>query len=183
MTSEFFDELKGLLVQPVAAFQGLKEKPIVAALGFFAVILLIFSVLSSIVDLNFTNPVGLVIGIIVGYIFLFVITFIGAAILHLFVYLVGGRAGIEQTIKAVLYAFTPYGLIGWIPFVGLLGMLWSFVLTILGIRELHDLSTGKAALAVILPFIIFLVLLMIVGVALFSYLTISPSSVTTLPLN
>ena len=90
--SEFFDELKGLLLQPVAAFQELKEKPIIAVLGFFAVILLIFSVLSSIVDLNFANPLGLVVGIIVGYIFLFVIIFINAAILHLFVYLVGGRA-------------------------------------------------------------------------------------------
>jgi len=56
--SEFFDELKGLLLQPVAAFQELKEKPIIAVLGFFAVILLIFSVLSSIVDLNFANPLG-----------------------------------------------------------------------------------------------------------------------------
>lgn len=183
MTSEFFDQLKGLLVQPVAAFQELKGKPIIAALGFFAVILLIFSVLSSIVDLNFANPLGLVIGIIVGYIFLFVITFIGAAILHLFVYIVGGRAGVEQTIKAVLYAFTPYGLIGWIPYIGLLGMLWSFILTILGIRELHDLSTGKAVLAVILPFIILLVLGMILGIALLSYLTLDPTSVTTLPLN
>ena len=112
MSSEFFDELKDLLLKPVDAFQDLKEKPIVAALGFFAVILLIFSVLSSVVGLNFANPLGLVIGIISVYVFLFVIIFIGAAILHLFVYLVGGRGGVEQTIKAVLYAFTPSGLIG-----------------------------------------------------------------------
>ena len=56
--SEFFDELKGLLVQPVAAFQEIKEKPIIAALGFFAMVLLMFSVLSSIVDLNSANPIG-----------------------------------------------------------------------------------------------------------------------------
>ena len=85
----------------------------------------------------------------------------------------------EQTIKAVLYAFTPSGLIGWIPFFGLLGWVWSIILTILGVRELHDLSTGKAVIAVILP----VILLVILGVALLSYLTIDPTSVTTIPLN
>jgi len=183
MSSEFFDELKGLLVQPVAAFQEIKEKPIIAALGFFAMVLLIFSVLSTIVDLNFTNPIGLVVGIIVGYIFLFVIIFINAAILHLFVYLVGGRGGVEQTIKAVLYVHSHLTACGWIPFVGLLGMLWSIILTIFGIRELHDLSTGKAVIAVILPVILLIILVMVLGVALFSYLTIDPASVTTIPLN
>lgn len=187
MSSEFFDELKDLLVQPVAAFQKLKEKPIIAALGFFAMVLLIFSVLSSIVDLSLSNPVRLIIEIIVGYISLFVVILLCTVILHLFVYLVGGRAGGEQTIKVALYAFTPFGLIGWIPFVGLLGMLWSLILTVLGVREFHDLSTGRAVIAVILPFILLfillLVLVMVLGFAAFSYFTADPTSMVPIPLN
>jgi len=48
----------------------------------------------------------------------FIFIFIGAAWLHLFVYLLGGRKGYLQTLKSVTFGSTPAMLFGWIPFIG-----------------------------------------------------------------
>ena len=66
-------------------------------------------------------------------------------------YLVGGRKGIEQTIKTLMYAMTPQYLFVWIPVVNLI---WALIVGIIGIRQLHELSTGKAVLAVITAIVV-----------------------------
>ncbi|MDD5187005.1 MAG: YIP1 family protein [Methanoregula sp.] len=77
-----------------------------------------------------------------------ILTLFLAAWIHLWVYIFGGRKGIMQTFKAILYGDTPFLLLGWIPLIGNLFALWSLVLGILGICELQELSIGKAILAV-----------------------------------
>jgi len=67
------------------------------------------------------------------------------------VYLVGGRKGIEQTIKTLMYAMMPQYLFVWIPVVNLI---WALIVGIIGVRQLHELSTERAVLAVILAIII-----------------------------
>ena len=52
--------------------------------------------------------------------------------------------------KAVLYSATPTVLLGWIPLISFIAVLWSLVLRIIGIRELHEITTGRAVLALIL---------------------------------
>jgi hypothetical protein len=84
--------------------------------------------------------------------------FIGGAILHIFVYIVGGRRGITQTIKACMYGSTPSLLFGWLPVINFIAMIWSLVALIIGIRQLHELTTGKAILVVILPIILIIAL-------------------------
>jgi hypothetical protein len=79
------------------------------------------------------------------------------------VYLFGGRRGIWQTLKAVMYGNTPYLLFGWIPLVGFLFTLWSLVLGIFGIQELQEISSLKAILAIALAVMIPLMLLLILG--------------------
>jgi hypothetical protein len=104
-------------------------------------------------------------------------TLVFAAWLHLWVYVVGGRKGIMLTVNTVIYGSTPLLLLGWIPFLGIIFTLWSLVLGVLGIRELQEISTGKAifavAIAVIIP--LFIVIL------LAAYLLVSYVTVTALP--
>ena len=70
-----------------------------------------------------------------------------------------------ETEKAVIYGTTPFFLLGWIPVIGMIiGGIWAIILTIIGLRELHQITTGKALLAYVLALvIIFVILLLIVG--------------------
>lgn len=178
--------MKGFLLHPVEAFrQSRNDKPVVV-FTYFGALLLFNAILSILFDAvgfesmqmfsgmmgGFTNPVrGFFISHASGYILTlilaawiifmaivvgFIFTFIFAAWLHLWVSLFGGRKGIMQTFKTIMYGNTPHLLLGWIPFIGIIFILWSLVLGIFGIRELQEISTVKAiliiAIAVIIPF-------------------------------
>jgi len=91
---------------------------------------------------------------------------VGSGWMHIWVYLCGGRKGAGQTIKAMAYGSTPSLLLGWIPFIGFIFGIWSMIVSIIGIRQLHEISTGKAVLAyllgaIIIPLIILLIILLI----------------------
>jgi len=111
-----------------------------------------------------------------------VLTLLFAAWLHLWVYLLGGRKGIMQTFKAIIYAHTPRLLLGWIPVIGFIFMLWSLVLGVLGIRELQEISTGKAILAVVIAIIIPVVIIIVLA-AYFMIAYTTMSGVPTPPAN
>ena len=168
----FGEKVKGFLVSPVSTFQEVKEEDLGSAVKYFIVLALVFSILwaiifaaigSTITSFMPTNmlPFGAAMGL-VGAVVLFITLivglivglFIGGAILHIFVYIVGGRKGYAQTVKAIAYGETPALLLGWIPLIGPVFSIWALILGILGIRELHEISTGRAVLAVLLPAII-----------------------------
>jgi hypothetical protein len=98
--------------------------------------------------------------------------FIGSAIIHLCLMIVrGNNNGYKTTFRAISYSYSGY-LFGIIPFIGfLIGNIYVFILTIIGVREGHKISTGKAVLAVLLPaivifgliFIAILVVMMFIG--------------------
>jgi hypothetical protein len=81
--------------------------------------------------------------------------FLGSAVIHLCLMIVGGNNnGYKTTFRAISYSYSGY-LFGIIPFIGLLiGNIYTFILTIIGVREGHGISTGKAILAVLLPAIV-----------------------------
>ncbi len=171
------DKAVGILFHPEETFRQLRDEPVGDAFVVYGILLVIYAVLSSLIawggillffSLNpFANRFGhfpavsfplLVIGTIVLFLVGLVI---GGAILHLFVSLVGGRKGLEQTLKAVMYSSTPIFVLGWIPIVGLLAALYALFLEILAVRELHQISTGRAVLAVLLPLLIFIILVVL----------------------
>ncbi|MBP2146260.1 hypothetical protein J2129_001714 [Methanofollis sp. W23] len=95
-----------------------------------------------------------------------------ALLVHILVALLVGGNGIEATVRALAYASTPSMLFGWIPVLGPLATLWTVVLAVVGIRECHETTTGRAAVAVFLPvvvlfglFIVFVVMIAAVAVA------------------
>lgn len=171
----FFDKLKGFLLDPVETFNETKDGTIGDAVMYILPIIVIYAVLYGLIAFSAfstmmgpLNPFGalgggafsamMVVGTIIGMI---IGIFIGGAIMHIFVYIVGGRNGIGQTIKAVLYGSTPNLLLGWIPIINIFTALWTLVLNVIGIREYHDISTGRAILAVLLPVIIIAIIFVI----------------------
>lgn len=88
--------------------------------------------------------------------------FIGSAILHLCLMIVrGNHHGYKTTFRAVSYSYSAY-LFGIIPFIGLIvGGIYTLILTIIGVKEGHGVSTGKAVLAVLLPVIVIFILIFV----------------------
>jgi len=195
-----FELMKGFLLSPVETFRKVRDTDVEDSLRYYLLLLAINAVLSVIVNLAIAGSVwmvfsdllkqaglavpavagaGVIIIALVMIIVQFVLVFIGAAWLHLFVYLLGGRRGYLQTLKAITFGSTPAMLFGWIPFAGLLAAIWSLVLGFFGIRELQDLTTIKAALAVILA--IMVIVLIVIATAAFFF--IAYSEITPVPIS
>ncbi len=87
-----------------------------------------------------------------------------AIIQQLLVRLIVGRtnSGFEATFRVASYTQVT-SLVNWIPFIGPLLALYGIYLSIVGIRETHETTTGKAALVVLIPFIVVLVLALLLG--------------------
>jgi len=169
------ERIKGFLFSPSETFDASKEDSLGDAFKYYIVILLILAVLVAIVgavafqliwgtfaaslppDALSLAGMGPLLAVVI-FIAVLVGGIIGAFIdglwIHLWVYIVGGRKGVGQTIKAVLYGATPYCILGWIPIVNFIAEIWMIIVAIIGVRQLHELSTGKAVLAVILAIII-----------------------------
>lgn len=165
MLENFVENTKELLLNPVETLQKLRDEKVEDAFVYLIALVVILSVLSSVIAALMgglaLGIVALVFGLVGSIIGGIIGTIIGAVIVHIFVYILGGRKGIGQTVKAVIYAFVPVAILGWIPLVGIIGIIWSFVIEILAVRELQDLSTIRAAIAVILPLVIMIVLAVI----------------------
>jgi len=84
--------------------------------------------------------------------------FIKGFLWHVFVVLFGGMKDIEQTIKTTMYAMTPVLLLGWIPVIAIIGVIWGLALLILGLTEMQEMEMGKAILVVVVPLVLLLIL-------------------------
>lgn len=180
---DFTEKVKGFLLEPSKTFDAIKDEDLGEVIKYYAVIAAVYSVIFAVLFMFMGSLFGSMMGLqnlgmifgagagIGGAVIIFVVfmllaiisAFIGGAVLHIFVYVVGGRKGIAQTIKAVMYGSTPGLLLGWIPLIGSLAAIWSLVLEILGIRQLHELTTGRAILAVLIPIIIAVILAVVLA--------------------
>lgn len=84
-----------------------------------------------------------------------------AALVHLTVLVVGGaEPSLQTTARVVCYAGSAQ-LLMVIPWIGApLGALWVVVLTVIGLREAQELSTGKAVVAALAPVLLLLMLVL-----------------------
>jgi hypothetical protein len=77
---------------------------------------------------------------------------VATALLHVSLFLVGGaNEDFEATFRVICYCtsadlFAVFPLIG-----GLIGMIWRIYITVIGVREVHGISTGRSVLALSLP--------------------------------
>jgi len=188
MIDALFTKVKGFFMDPVDTFRQSKADDPKTVFTFFGVLLLINAILTAVIALlgmvvmpmYFGTPFGLALPVMVFFMMLIcgcILTLIFAVWLHLWVCILGGRQGIMQTINAVIYSSTPRLLLGWIPFVGIIFLLWSLVLGVLGIRELQEMSTSKAILAVAIAIIIPLIIIVLLA----AWFLISTVTVTAVP--
>ena len=80
--------------------------------------------------------------------------FVVSGMLHFFLMMVRGeKAGFEATFRVVSYSLSPC-LIMVIPYCGtLITMLWVLALAMIGLRDAHGTTGGKATVAVLFPFL------------------------------
>jgi len=92
---------------------------------------------------------------------LFLVSLVGVFVVgfmwHIFALLFGGKKDIEQTIKTTMYASTPFFLLGWIPYVAVIGWIWYLALMVLGLAEMQEMKVGDAAMTVVVPIILVLI--------------------------
>ena len=192
--NSFVEVVRSVLTGPAGFFRGIARRGnFVNPLVFALICSLIFAVLNGLFTmiaglLSGTTGVGGAIAAFVGSliftpILVAVFAFIGAGIYHLLVLLLAGgsNAGYEATFRVGAYA-SAILVVSWIsslfniipvvgPIIGgLLSLLigvYGVVIQVLGIREVHSTSTGRAVAVVLIPTAVILLLaLLIVGAAL-----------------
>jgi hypothetical protein len=174
------DKVRNFLFNPSFAFRKVRDEEkwdsiryLLVLAAFYAIMSAIMAILTLFVHPLFgslhlgPDPVADPFLFLAGIVSISVITLVIAVIfglwLHLWVYLLGGRKGVWQTEKTVFYSLTPTLIMGWIPMIGpLVGGIWSVLVAVIGLKELHDLPDTKSALAVILAILIagFLILVL-----------------------
>jgi hypothetical protein len=180
--NSFVDVVRRVVLQPVRFFAGLpRSGTLLNPLVFALVCILISAILSGLLVLvgvqqnpglnpNPQNAIpstfaptsalaSILFAPIGGTIGLFVV----AAIQQLLVRLIVGEnnSGFASTFRVASYTQVT-GLVNWVPIVGPLVALYGLYLSILGIREVHGTTMGKAALVVLIPFAVVLVVAVIV---------------------
>lgn len=187
--NSFVDTVRRVVTQPTSFFRGLPRQgnfanPLIFALICFVINAILTGLLElagvgasrwfvrvadgrnifeRVIDFLGTlvfTPIAGVIGI-----------FIGAAILQLLTRLIVGanNSGYRASFRVASYTAVT-ALVNWIPVIGGLLALYGIYLSVVGIREMHQTTTGKAALVVLIPVgvvvLLGLVVLLIVGISL-----------------
>ncbi len=112
------------------------------------------------------NFSGFVVAVSIFFVYLLFLmmlfgVFLQGFIYHVFVLLLGGEKGFVATLKTIMYASTPWLLLGWIPYVSVIGALWSLILLILGIKETQEMTLGSALLVILVPLVLLLILVLL----------------------
>jgi hypothetical protein len=180
----FVQTVRDVLFDPVNFFRSIRrEGDFLNPLIFAIICALITGVIGGILRLIFVLVRGGGFGgalgsLIANIIFIPIGTaiglFIGAGIYHLLVLLIirPSHAGYEATFRVVAYAAV-LQLLSWLAFIPILGIvvaiaiaIYNVVLTVIGIREMHATTTGRAVAVVLIPVIVIGILVAIVGVAI-----------------
>jgi hypothetical protein len=191
MLDNFVEKLKGFLLNPAETFQKSREDSLGATFSYYIVLAIISAILvtllyTAVASLSPLASVPGFKGLFPAFIFVFLIIayiigpFIGGAWVHLFVWLLGGRKGYIQTVKAMMYGATPSFLLSWIPLISIIGAIWTIILEIIGIRELHEISTGRAVAAVIISLVIIVTIVALI-VATFVITAVSTMAMPPVP--
>lgn len=112
------------------------------------------------------------IGPVIGFLFSPFLLLLGlglsAGVTHLMLLLLrGAHHGFDTTVRVFCYAYSPM-IFGVVPFLGtLLGLVWMLVVAVVGLSAAQETDGWKAALAILLPF---LVLMGFVAIAVLAFL-------------
>ncbi len=129
--------------------------------GFLAGLFL--SVMGGLMGKPFFATFGFV-GALVFYPIIFLISsFIGYGILHILALLFGGKATFRQFYSVLAHTSILYiGAV--IPFVGWAITIWQIILNVFILKNVHQLSTGRAIAVVLIPILAILLIVIITAV-------------------
>ncbi len=187
MAEGIIEKLTGVLTEPSEFFKKAEKDKIEDAVKYYAVMLLVpavlfaisfsffFSFMEAMMPVTqpgmFMGALGPLFGIGIG-IFIYIAgligSFISAAILYVFAYILSVRKGYEPVYKAYTYGHTPALLLSWLPLINIVGALWSWFLTVKGLSVLCKTTMGRAFLITLLPIIVAAVILGLFWFSLFS---------------
>ena len=170
----YFDTLSMVLMKPGEAFALMKTEgdmmgPMLFALiGGCAGMLVSFLLQIALHSIGFMADrqsalfgIGVVGVWAVGYVlFIPVMVIVGmflvSGVLHLCLMILGGaRKPFETTFRVVCFSSGSTYLLSMVPFCGgFIAAVWNIVLECIGLARAHEIDTGKAVLAVLLPIIV-----------------------------
>jgi hypothetical protein len=172
----------GVLMRPVSFFREMPVSGLGSALGYGLIVGYLGAVATAIYDLVFSSVLGaqlaqmaqdpqlqpylvflqsgqglggFLIKLVLGLPILLLLLFLVSGILHVFLLLLSGAAsGFEATFRVVAYA-EGAAILNVLPICGgLFAGLYMPVLWVIGLKEAHQISYGKAVAAVLLPFLL-----------------------------
>ena len=104
--------------------------------------------------------------------------FVGGIILFVFFKIFGGSGGYEGTVRILSYSSAAQ-VFAWIPVIGWIISLYGIWLNIVGGKHVHNLTTVKSAIAVLLPLVILLVVIaMLMAVIIATFATMGFSELS-----
>ena len=172
--SAFIETLQIVLTRPAEAFSlmktegGLGDPLLYALIGgcLGAAVSLLFSLGLQSVGLfgNRSNALGVMAGFGIGSFLLIILLpvfvtiglFIGAAVIHVCLMIVGGaNKTFETTFRVLAFSHGSTGPLQMIPVCGgIIASVWALVINCIGLARAHETTTGRAVLAILLPVIV-----------------------------
>ncbi len=169
MTKGLLNRIVGFMRNPSKTFIGVKDEDKRSSIRHCLTLLVVFALLQTLLFTTLPQYYTILVSFIttfapvvffslwpplMGFIFIFVgglIAILGTSLLtHIWVYVLGGKREIDETVKSVAYGSTPLLLMGWIPFLGIAFVIWSIVASTIGISQLHGVPRRRAVAAFIL---------------------------------
>lgn len=179
----FFNALintvKGVLMSPSETFSDMRrEGGLSSPLLFYSVLAIVAGLVSigyqAVIEIGMSaagagqelaqNPAAAMLGTGVGLgvaailipVFAIIGVFIASGINHLMLMLVGAKPrDFETTFRVCAYGYGAANVLQLIPMCGgLISGIWGLVIVIIGLARAHETTTGRAALAVLLPAIL-----------------------------
>ena len=94
--------------------------------------------------------------------------FISGVILFILFKIVGGSGSYEGTVRILSYS-SAVSLLAWIPLLGILAVLYGIFLDIIGGKSVHNISTLRSAIAVLLPFVLVILLTIVLAAVIAAF--------------
>ncbi|MCD4813817.1 YIP1 family protein [bacterium] len=163
----YYDTGKKVLLKPADFF---KEMPVTGGYKDPLIFAIITAIIMGVGLTIITLGVGFL-AIVFAPIAVAISLYLAALLLLICAKIVGGTGTYEGTFRLAAYA-NIVNIIGWIPIISVLGSIYGLIITVLGMKEIHKLTTAKAiiavAIAIAIVFVI-VVLLAIIGIGITGY--------------
>ena len=177
----FWDKIKYIFSDPNLFFDRVKsEKGIKNSLLMYAIVALFFSVINFALQFGLTGRGPMIFGHLISFSYLIatspfanltlglIIAFAFSGLIHALIKAFKGKGTYSNSFNIYAYSMIPYLVLSVIPLIGFFAIIYSFILMIIGLSKVHDVSKGKAAVACLLPAIVVFGLMVIARLLLIS---------------